>query len=463
MDDVLSIIKRSEDIFIYGAGGMAHDIIKALNYHLGRKNIRIVVSDKKCNPMVFEGYTVCGYEDIIGMQDVLIIIALQADTSKKVYSRLIQDGFFNIITVDDLREYLFRCNDEKHFNRKVVFSNFGGGSYGCNPKYICENLRKADQTVECVWASNSAEGLPEAVKFVKYGTEEYYSELATAMVWVDNTHKSSLTKKRAGQYYIQTWHGTGPLKKIEYDTDNLPSSYYEYLSYDMAMVDLCISGSSFNTEQYKRAFRYSGEILESGSPRNDIFWDKKDCKAKVNETVKDKKWILYAPTLRVGKSNVIDTYAVLKAFESFFGEDCVLLIREHPQMKLEPGRYVFNDKILNTCEYPDIQELLAGADVLITDYSSVMWDFSLQRKPVFLYHPDVSQYEEERGYYIPFREMPYIEAFDIEDLCRKVASFDEKNYRNSLERFFAKYKSFDDGSAATRVCQRILNVLNSKP
>ena len=99
--------------------------------------------------------------------------------------------------------------------------------------------------------------------------------------------------------------------------------------------------------------------------------------------------------------------------------------------------------------------------MLVTDYSSVMWDFSQQRKPVFLYHPDVDVYQEERGVYIPFSEMPYIEAFDMEDLYKKICRYDDRRYRQELEGFFEIYQPFDDGNASRIVVDKLLEVIEN--
>ena len=107
----------------------------------------------------------------------------------------------------------------------------------------------------------------------------------------------------------------------------------------------------------------------------------------------------------------------------------------------------------------DVQELLAAADILITDYSSIMWDFSLQRKPVFLFHPDLDRYEKERGYYLPFKSMPYMEVFSNEEICQKIEEFQEGRYQEALSRFLQDYGSFDRGTASKAVTERILKII----
>ena len=123
--------------------------------------------------------------------------------------------------------------------------------------------------------------------------------------------------------------------------------------------------------------------IETGNPRDDIFFGKKDYKENIFPNLKDKKWILYAPTYREKKSNVINPYIIISKYREKFNEDCIILIKEHPNMTDRANIYKYSDNVINMSNYPDTQELLVAADILITDYSSIMWDFSLQKKLVF--------------------------------------------------------------------------------
>lgn len=341
----------------------------------------------------------------------------------------------------------------------IVFSNFDGKGYGDNPKYICNQIDKSKY--ECIWVVNDLkETMPIGIKKVKYGSLEHYRALAEAHFWVDNMHKNMITQKRSGQIYIQTWHGEGPLKKIEYDSHELPQSYYNIINHDVNMIDYFISGSEFKTKQCKRAFRYHGCILETGNPRDDIFFSKKDYKENIFPNLKDKKWILYAPTYREKKSNEINPYIIISKYREKFNEDCIILIKEHPNMTDRANIYKYSDNVINMSNYPDTQELLVAADILITDYSSIMWDFSLQKKLVILYHPDVELYKKEREYYLPFEELPYCEAFNIDEVCNYITNTNMQEYEKKLMIFFAKYKSYDNGNASEKVAALIdeLNV-----
>ena len=120
----------------------------------------------------------------------------------------------------------------------------------------------------------------------------------------------------------------------------------------------------------------------------------------------------------------------------------------------------WSGNIINVSDYPDAQELLVAADVLITDYSSIMWDFSLQYKPVFLYHNDINEYLDKRGFYCPLAELPYPIGHDNDELYEKVLNFDPEQYEKELKKFFEKYGALDQGVATDKVVSHILKVLD---
>ena len=465
------ICEKYQKIVIYGAGGVARIVCKLMKQSNIKSDICVGVTDSSKNPKVLEGYEVFDIDSLASneyKENALFIVAIMFPTAERVQIQLSENGYQNVITADEIVQKMYQEFYQFPIQKgKVLFTSYTGKGYGCNPKYICEELldRKLN-FIECVWGvDDSEEKFRKEIRTVTYGTYEYYYELATAQIWVDNQHKDFFSRKRQGQYYIYTWHGCGPMKKIEYDATNLPKSYLQLSNHNMKMTDLCLAGSSFCTPQYRRAFRYEGEVLECGCPRNDIFFNKNFDKNKIRKNMglpDTAHIILYAPTMREGASNCLEADSIVEACEKLFGDPCIILIREHPKMESKHGRYVFSDKVRGAyvSQYPDVQEIMAISDMLITDYSSVMWDFSLQRKPVFLFHPDADIYEQERGFNIPFSEMPYIEAFDTDDLYQKICGYNEKSYLSQLEQFLEKYKSFDIGQASKQVVDRILEVID---
>jgi CDP-glycerol glycerophosphotransferase len=228
---------------------------------------------------------------------------------------------------------------------------------------------------------------------------------------------------------------------------------------DSANIDLLISGSRKSTEIFRGAFWYDGEILESGTPRNDLlFKDSLATRDKVYSRYsihKDKKTVLYAPTFRANSdiSSYIDDFTQIKqALHALMGGNWEVLVRTHPNVKAD---YQPNSAI-DVTGYSDMQELLAAVDVLITDYSSCMFDFAVAGKPCFLYTPDLQNYlQKERGLYFDFEELPFPASMSLQDLCACVKAFDSGQYKAAAEDFTQRVGSFEDGNAAVRVVEYI--------
>lgn len=200
-----------------------------------------------------------------------------------------------------------------------------------------------------------------------------------------------------------------------------------------------------------------------------FFWGTDRCRRKIEGLfgVREEEGIvLYAPTFRetdAKDEERLDFARVCDALKERFERKYRMFVRFHPSEidSLKNGMFQGNG-ITNATAYEDTQELLAAADILITDYSSIMWDFSLQKKPVFLFHSNGQKYDNERGFYLPFERMPYIEALDNAQLCEKIGAFDRDEYENALMKFLVDYGSFDRGTASRAVSEWILNILDGK-
>jgi len=306
---------------------------------------------------------------------------------------------------------------------------------------------------------------PKGIRTVEFGTYEYYYELATARIWIDNTRKNFDSRKRQGQYYIQTWHGAAPIKKVEKDAEHvLPAFYIVNAKRDSQMADLFLSGSRFYTQLYRRSFWYDGSIMEVGLPRQDIFWHKSKARRRVFEYFQiDESFamVLYAPTFRkdfTGKYYDLDLIAVKEALEVRFEKKFIFAISKHPdnrylEYKFEHENYIAVDG------YEDFEEILAAADVLITDYSGCMYDFSYTRRPVFLYQKDYELYQLDRDFYVPMDELPYARTCSNEGLIHCIQEFDEESYLNKLDAFMNSMGNFDNGTASEKVVEHIRKVL----
>lgn len=181
----------------------------------------------------------------------------------------------------------------------------------------------------------------------------------------------------------------------------------------------------------------------------------------------NKKIVLYAPTYRGAcsmesfKYYTLNTDIIMDKINERFGGNYVLLVKYHPEIaKHKKLRCVKN--AIDVSDYFDTQELLFVSDILLSDYSSIIWDFSLQYKPVFLYHDDMEEYENERGFYSNPSEWPYIIGHSVNELINKIEEFDYNIYEINLKKFFCKYGVLDDGHATEKVVNFIKEIMNDK-
>ena len=276
-------------------------------------------------------------------------------------------------------------------------------------------------------------------------------------------------EKKKGQYYIQTWHGAFPLKYIEKEVEEQLTAHYVKLSKeDSKRTDLLLSGCKLESEIMRSSFWYSGEIFECGVPRNDIFFHSNidtinELKDKYG-ILRDTRIILYAPTFRdSGDISVynIDAKRIVASLEEKTSLKWVFIIRLHPNVSDKASNFDYNQIIINGSVYPDAQELIVMSDILITDYSSIMMDFGLMRKPVFLYIPDIDLYKNNnRGLRPIFYHLPFFYCKSDEEILNAIIKYDSDKYLSILDSFIKdSYGGFDDGHACERVVERIKNVI----
>ncbi|TDW13948.1 CDP-glycerol:poly(glycerophosphate) glycerophosphotransferase [Breznakia blatticola] len=345
---------------------------------------------------------------------------------------------------------------------KVFFYSYRGNKYADNQRSFTEYyLEKGENDLEIVWGyRNDAtrDSIPEGVKKVKMISFKYFYHLYTSRFISTNQRISFLDfiSKRHGQVYIQTWHASAALKKIEVDAlRDLPEIYVREAKRDSKMTDLIISGSRQYSEVYKNKFWYNGPLLEIGTMRNDVLFKDNNTRVKI---IKQKlqiplnqKVVLYAPTFRNNPDLSINfdfdygmNYEMIsEAFEKMIGEN-IILVKQHPNLK--------NHKLTETkwsrdiTDYQDIQELLLIADVLVTDYSSVLFDFILMKKPLFIYASDFDTYS--RDFMVDLNEMPCSISRNNEQLKESILIFNDKEYLDRLYDFDKKHiGTFETGNA----------------
>lgn len=350
---------------------------------------------------------------------------------------------------------------------KVVFSCFDGKTFGDNPKAVFDYMMDNNIKTRCVWFMYDDTKQIEGAEVVKaYSIKALYHQ-ATAKVWVFNSRQRAWMIKRKSQLYIQTWHGGVGIKKVEKDAvGKLPAYYIEEAKHDSSMINYLISASRWNTEKYKDSFWYSGTILETGLPRSDVFFkDTIAIRRKVYSYLGIADGVrvaLYAPTFR--NDGGIDHYNIdiedlLNALTIKWPSNWAVIIRLHPNIQGDYQNEAFGKDTINGSCYADINELIIASDLIITDYSSCMFDALEIGKKVILYVPDLKEYFNERGTYFDILDLPFPKAENNSELTDRVLSFDETKYDQESEVFLQKCGLYNDGSASKRVADIIQKVL----
>lgn len=325
---------------------------------------------------------------------------------------------------------------------KIVCSSFKGKHYADNPKYITEELLRGNGDYDIVWLllkNNNAE-LPQGVRRVTYGSLDGLKELMTAAVWIDSSVKEYGVFKRKKQFFFETWHGSYGLKKIAWDMKDISLVNTKIYPHNVKLFDLMISNSRKTTEIYRQGFGYEGTMLEYGSPRNDVFFQEPEPyirKVKEYFKLEDRRLVLYAPTWRYNYNTdflSMNFEQIRKVLGKRFGGDWTVLVRMHSQNMVE-ARNIADDgrTVLNATYYNDMQELLVACDVLITDYSSCMFDFVTRGKPCFLYAPDVEAYRDDCEHYFDIYDLPFPLGRNTAELEQKILEFDEEIYQEKLK------------------------------
>ena len=340
--------------------------------------------------------------------------------------------------------------------------------YSCNPRYLTEYLLENNPELKIYWVfrgTNPPADVDSRIRCLKFHSWEYLIVANTAEFLITNCRTDAYRyywKKRPQQKYMMLWHGGVALKRIEKDAESqLSFTYLTKAKSDSRMCDLMISGCKAQTRLLQEKFWYDGEILESGIPRNDMLFATESHPA-IREKVcslygirPESKLVLYAPTFRRNRS--LDPYRiqwseVITQLRAMYGtEEVKVFLRLHPNMLTVDTSPLLNDpSVIDVTRYNDMQELLSICDLLITDYSSSMFDFSMLRKPCIIYATDIEQYD--RGYYYTFDQMPYPVARNQAELIETIRNFDLDQHLIKVDDFMSNTVGmFEDGNASRRI------------
>jgi CDP-glycerol glycerophosphotransferase len=349
--------------------------------------------------------------------------------------------------------------------RNLVYNSYAG-AFSDSPRAIFEALRD-DSGDRHVWLSSERHlaAFPPGVETVSYDTPEAVAALEAADVVIANTHTDFEWKKRPDTLYLQTWHGT-PLKRVHKDILWSPPGLHDRQQLDVDRWDVLLSPNRASTARLRQAFRYDREVLETGYPRNDVL-STPDREAR-REAVREQLGIadgatavLYTPTFRddsVFAERRFELGLDTDAFAAALGSDHVLLLRLHylvPE-ELPPMRH---PAVRDVSAHPDVSELYLAADVLVTDYSSTMFDFAVTGRPLAFLTYDLADFQHRvRGFYFELADEapgPMVETTaELIDVLRDLDATSER-YAERYARFRERYCHLEDGHATTRVLERL--------
>lgn len=376
--------------------------------------------------------------------------------------------------------YTFYKYGNKVDDKKIIFEAYQGRNYACSPKEIYLKLLKDKRfkDYKFVWSFKNVdrEFNDERTTIVKRHSKDYYKAIASSKYWIVNSLIGEHITPKKDQVFVQCWHGT-PLKRLRYDIefDGLLNSVREIRKRndrDARRFDYFISPSKFCTEKFKSAFNLvklgkENILIETGYPRNDFLFTFNETDVnRVKDELdipKDKKVILYAPTFRDNQhqSAVGYTYNLGVDFDVLqkeFEKDYIILFRTHYFVSNSIDLEKYKGFIYDVSDYDDISRLYIISDLLITDYSSVFFDYANLNRPMIFYMYDLEEYKNKlRDFYIDLNELPGPIVTEEKDLIKEIKSIDnfDSEYGDKYKVFTKKFNYLDDANSSERVIEKV--------
>ena len=339
----------------------------------------------------------------------------------------------------------------------AVYASYWARGYSCNPRAIYERARELVPNVRGVWVvrRDAVDAIPPGVEHVVQGTPEYFDAIARATYLVNNVNFPNHLVKREGSVHVQTHHGT-PLKWMGLDLKKSETQGrgmdFDKLLERIARWDYSISSNRHSTDVWERVYPGTFETLEVGYPRNDRL-----ANATAEEVqriraslgiARDQTAVLYAPTHREYEKGYVPKLDVARVADAL-GPDHVILVRPHYFYDAQPPA---GGRLLDVASHPSIEELCLAADVLLTDYSSIMFDYAVLDRPIVIHAPDWDEYRARRGVYFDLLAEPPGAVARTEDEVVEAVRAREDGGRAE---FRARFCALDDGHAAERVVRRV--------
>lgn len=359
----------------------------------------------------------------------------------------------------------------------IIFESFLGKQYSDNPRAIYEYIKEHYPKYKLYWSADRAylkNFDNKDLKIIHRFSLKWLFYMARAQYWVTNSRMPNWIPKPNHTTYIQTWHGT-PLKKIGIDIEEVhmpgvdTKKYREEFIEETSSWDYLVSPNRYSTKIFRQAFQFKGEIIESGYPRNDFLYNANNDKyiSKLKRKYKipeDKKIILYAPTWRDHLINEQGKYHFeleldLQKLKDQLKDEYIVLLRLHYLVASKLDISNFKGFAYDFSQLEDIRELYLISDLLITDYSSVFFDFANLKRPMIFFVYDIEDYRDKlRGFYLDFEKIapgPLVKTTD--EVIREIQLLEEKNFTlpESFIEFYKEFCEWEDGNASKRVVQLV--------
>ena len=368
------------------------------------------------------------------------------------------------------------CLNREIKDKKIILARDGLAGHG---KQIFKNLSRCNLELDLVWVKEKedADNISGVRTILQSDWKSYIEEIETAHIWIFGDMIPEYVIKRPEQIYIQVKHWASITLKSFYFhlKQHLETkSIYDYYRHNTDAMDYCMVGSDFDEETCLTGFDFEGEFIRVGSPRSDVLFQE-GVREKVYDHLginMDIYTLLYAPTFRskssttlIGCMRDVDlNFEMLKAIlVNRFGGEWAILLRIHPDVAIESKKVKRPEYVLDVSDYPDSEELVAASDIMISDYSSIMFEPAFVKKPVFLYAPDADEYiANDRELLLDYFSLPFAVSKSNEELGEAIALFDENKYVREVNAFLNKYGVNEDGHASERAAEFIQRLIFDK-
>lgn len=403
-------------------------------------------------------------------------------SKKNVFLRNIIRGIHNFLK---RIQYKIITLGIKVDEKTIIFACFNGKSYSCSPKAIYKYMLSSEKykDYKYIWAFRNPENYKELennrnTKLVKIHSKKYKKYLAKAKYWIFNYKIPDYIYPKKNQIFVQCWHGT-PLKRLGCDLEhfdnvlNTMKGIKKRYKIEASKFSYFISPSKFASEKFISAWnlKETGKeniILEEGYPRNDFLFnytknDEENIKKKLGIEKDNRKIILYAPTYRSDQheTGVGYTYKEELDFtrlQKKIGDKYIILFRPHYFIANSFDFEKYKGFVYNVSNIDDINELYIISDMLITDYSSVFFDYANLKRPIIFYMYDLDHYRDDsNGFYIDLNELPGKIVKTQEELEDEINNININfKYDEKYRKFNEKYNYLDDGNASKRVVEKLI-------